>query len=58
MKIHELGHAVLYVANIEKSTSFYRDILGFPVISTISGSMCIARSRSFLDKKNHIGNCS
>lgn len=29
MKIHELGHVVLYVTNIEKSSHFYRDILGF-----------------------------
>ena len=29
MKIQELGHIVLYVSNLEKSASFYRDILGF-----------------------------
>jgi catechol 2,3-dioxygenase len=29
MKILELGHVVLYVSNLGKSASFYRDILGF-----------------------------
>lgn len=29
MKIHELGHIVLYVASIERSAHFYRDVLGF-----------------------------
>ncbi len=32
MKIHELGHVVLYVSNLEKSANFYRDILGFKEI--------------------------
>jgi catechol 2,3-dioxygenase len=29
MKIHELGHVVLYVSNLERSANFYRDTLGF-----------------------------
>ena len=29
MKIHELGHVVLYVSNLVTSASFYKDILGF-----------------------------
>lgn len=29
MKIHELGHVVLYVSNLEASANFYRDVLGF-----------------------------
>lgn len=32
MKIHELGHVVLYVQNIKKSADFYRDTLGFQEI--------------------------
>lgn len=32
MKTYELGHVVLYVSNLERSASFYRDILGFPLI--------------------------
>lgn len=29
MKIHELGHVVLYVTELEKLADFYRDTLGF-----------------------------
>lgn len=29
MKIHELGHVVLYVRSVEVSANFYRDTLGF-----------------------------
>lgn len=33
MRIHELGHVVLYVTNLEKSANFYKDILGFSEIT-------------------------
>jgi catechol-2,3-dioxygenase len=33
MQIKELGHVVLYVRDIERSSKFYRDILGFREIS-------------------------
>ncbi|MBP6888737.1 MAG: VOC family protein [Candidatus Pacebacteria bacterium] len=29
MRIHELGHIVLYVSRLETSANFYRDVLGF-----------------------------
>lgn len=32
MKIHELGHVVLYVTNLERTADFYRDVLGFKEI--------------------------
>ena len=32
MKIHELGHIVLYVTNLDRSVHFYQDILGFEMI--------------------------
>ncbi len=32
MRIHELGHAVLYVSDLERSRHFYRDVLGFTEI--------------------------
>ncbi len=32
MKIHELGHVVLYVSDITRSADFYKDILGFTEI--------------------------
>lgn len=33
MKIHELGHIVLYVSHLETSANFYRDVLGFTEIN-------------------------
>lgn len=32
MEIKELGHAVLFVKNLGRSTHFYRDVLGFRAI--------------------------
>jgi catechol 2,3-dioxygenase len=32
MRIQELGHVVLYVTNLGRSVSFYRDVLGFPEV--------------------------
>ncbi len=32
MRIQELGHVVLYVTDIDRSASFYREALGFPEI--------------------------
>ena len=29
MKVHELGHIVLYVRDLERSRHFYRDVLGW-----------------------------
>jgi catechol-2,3-dioxygenase len=37
MSIHRLNHAVLYVRNVAQSVAFYRDVLGFEVISTLGG---------------------
>jgi catechol 2,3-dioxygenase len=34
MHIHELGHVVLFVKNLERSGRFYRDVLGFRVLET------------------------
>ncbi len=33
MRIHELGHVVLYVTNLARSADFYRDTLGFTEIA-------------------------
>jgi catechol-2,3-dioxygenase len=33
MQVKELGHAVLYVHDIERSAAFYRDVLGWSQIS-------------------------
>lgn len=37
MKVHELGHLVLYVRNLERSRAFYRDVLGWQEIATMGG---------------------
>ncbi len=29
MEVQELGHLVLYVRNVERSATFYRDVLGW-----------------------------
>jgi catechol 2,3-dioxygenase len=33
MQVKELGHAVLYVHDIERSSAFYRDVLGWTQVS-------------------------
>lgn len=32
-RVRELGHLVLYVGDLDRSLAFYRDILGWPVLS-------------------------
>ena len=39
MKIHELGHVVLYVRDLERSRHFYRDVLGFHELHAIDHAM-------------------
>ena len=34
MEIKELGHVVLYVSDLERSATFYRDVLGWTQIDT------------------------
>ncbi len=47
MKIHELGHVVLYVSDLERSRTFYRDILGFPEIqSDMRGAALFSTGRT------------
>ncbi len=46
MKIHELGHVVLYVSNIERSSHFYRDILGFREIARDTGLAAYSSGRT------------
>jgi catechol 2,3-dioxygenase len=38
MKVHELGHLVLYVRDLEQSRHFYRDVLGFNEIGAFGGA--------------------
>jgi catechol-2,3-dioxygenase len=37
MRVHELGHAVLYVSDLERSRRFYRDLLGFHEVGSLGG---------------------
>jgi catechol-2,3-dioxygenase len=37
IRIHELGHLVLYVRDLERSRHFYRDVLGFREIHASTG---------------------
>jgi catechol 2,3-dioxygenase len=39
VQIKELGHIVLFVRNLEKSTSFYRDVLGWEQIVGAEGAL-------------------
>ena len=39
MAIHRLNHAVLFVRDLERSVTFYRDILGFAPIEGMHGTM-------------------
>ncbi len=38
MGIHRLNHAVLYVADVDRSTAFYGDVLGFRVTHAAPGA--------------------
>ncbi len=38
MAVHRLNHAVLYVRDTERSVEFYRDVLGFRVVSQFPGA--------------------
>ncbi|QQS22973.1 VOC family protein [bacterium] len=46
MKIHELGHVVLYVTDLERSASFYKDILGFRQIARRTGMAIFSGGRT------------
>lgn len=46
MKIHELGHVVLYVSNLERSANFYRDTLGFNEITRDVGVAVFSSGRT------------
>ena len=37
MKVHELGHIVLYVRDLERSRQFYRDVLGWNEVAEFGG---------------------
>lgn len=46
MKIHELGHVVLYVTDVKKLAGFYRDTLGFKQIDEKQGMAIFSSGRT------------
>ncbi len=44
MAIHRLNHAVLYVRDVARSVAFYRDVLGFEVITDVAGRAAFLRA--------------
>lgn len=46
MQIHELGHVVLYVTDLERVADFYRDTLGFHELSRNTGFAVFSGGRT------------
>lgn len=46
MRIHELGHVVLYVSQLARSADFYRDTLGFAELGRGSGFAVFSSGRT------------
>ncbi|HVA24162.1 MAG TPA: VOC family protein [Chloroflexota bacterium] len=46
MIAHELGHAGLYVRDLEASTHFYRDVLGFREVCRLPGATFLSSGRA------------
>jgi catechol-2,3-dioxygenase len=47
VKVHELGHVVLYVSDLERSRRFYGDVLGFPELpAEIPGGVMFSTGRT------------
>ncbi len=46
MRIHELGHVVLYVSDLARSVDFYRDLLGFREIARRPGMALYSSGRT------------
>src|SRR5579875_692416 len=44
MAIHRLNHAVLYVRDVARSVVFYRDVLGFEIVTEIPGRAAFLRA--------------
>jgi catechol-2,3-dioxygenase len=44
MAIHRLNHAVLYVREIARSVAFYRDVLGFEVLTELGEQAAFLRA--------------
>ncbi len=53
MKTIELGHAVLYVRDLERSRHFYGEILGLPEIAFPEGGGAVAGAAAFSGGRTH-----
>ena len=51
IRIHELGHVVFYVRNLERSVEFYRDVLGMPQIGNVD--LGVSRAAGFSTGRTH-----
>ncbi len=49
MPVRRLNHAVLYVRNVERSVAFYREALGFEVLTQFPGAAFLRASGSTND---------
>jgi catechol-2,3-dioxygenase len=49
MGIQRLNHAVIYVRDVARSTSFYGDVLGFRVVAAFPGAAFLQADRSTND---------
>ena len=53
MKTSELGHAVLYVRDLERSRHFYGEVLGLPEISSAAGGPPMPGAAAFTGGRTH-----
>jgi catechol-2,3-dioxygenase len=53
MKTIELGHAVLYVRDLERSRHFYGDVLGLPAIAMSDGGGPFPGAAAFSGGRTH-----
>jgi catechol 2,3-dioxygenase len=53
MEVKELGHLVLYVRNLERSASFYRDVLGWRQILPGEGQPMSFPAAAFSSGRTH-----
>jgi catechol 2,3-dioxygenase len=53
MEVKELGHLVLYVRNLERSASFYRDVLGWHQILPGEGRPIAFPAAAFSSGRTH-----
>ena len=38
MKVHELNHVAVHVADVERSSAFYREVVGLQQVGTVERS--------------------